>query len=158
MFLFNKNWQSCIGYRKVPFQNIEHGFSYPVKLTIFTTEELTMKFISIFMNVFIKNSMEVSEIWMCLCYQMEAEYYPCLLSTTFRDKGDYDKPTEGGYIQTMRDLVYCSNIATLFHIFLCLGQLLGVTPFQREIALQILHDTCNLCHLHSEGMYQHSHM
>ena len=58
----------------------------------------------------------------------------------------------------MHDLVYCINVSALFNIFLCLKLLLEVPPVQREPALHRLHGTCNLFHLHSEVMDQHSHM
>ena len=95
---------------------------------------------------------------MWLCDQSEAEEDPYLHPNTFRDKGDYNKPTEGASIQPMHDLVYCSNIAALFYILLCHVRLLEVPQVQRETYLWGIHDNCNLFHLNFKGMDQHSHM
>ena len=95
-----------------------------------------MELISIIMNVVIKNDVVISEIWVWLCGQRESGYDPYLISHTFIYKLTYDKPTEGAFIQLIDDLIPCSNIVSLFHIFLFLYQLLEGILVQRDPALQ----------------------
>ena len=57
----------------------------------------------------------------------------------------------------MDDLVYCRNIAALFHIYLCLDRLLEVLQFQTDPDLQRLHYVWNLFYINSEGKDQHIH-
>ena len=136
-----KDFKSWLGYGKGPCHNIEHNFAYLVKLGIFTTVQLTMEFVSMFMDFVINNNVVISEIWMWICGHRYKEYYPYLHPPTFRYKGTYNKPTEGYYIRPMNDLVYFVNISALFHIFPCLSRLLERPPVKREPALQNLHDT-----------------
>ena len=80
MCMFNKDWKFWIRYGQVPFQKslIEHDFAYPVKLGICTTVQVSMEFLSIFINVAINNDVLISKKLMWMYVQRESEDDPYL--------------------------------------------------------------------------------
>ena len=94
VLLFNKYWKSWLGYGQGLCKRslIEHGFTYPVKLVIYTTVKLTMAFASMFMNAVIRSDVTTSVIWIWVCDQREAEDDTYLSPTPFIYKWTHNRP------------------------------------------------------------------